>query len=258
MRSMAPFRSMPMRVSSMSADFEHSVLASRLNSWQRKSNLRPTGLSGRASFRRLRAWAMWAGQPVEFLAHVGLADQQRHFLREALLRQGGARSRRSASWLSNFERTTPICATARSAARWQSPSISVDMPGDHAGQRLALAGPGIGQPAQHLVERARQRLVEGGQRLLALLALVFLLDDSAHAQQPVGRRRRGAGALAHFLDQYAELGEQRAIDAQRLGLAFAADRERERDVAALQLGAGRRTGRILQALEALRHPAADL
>ena len=36
------------------------------------------------------------------------------------------------------------------------------------------------------------------------------------------------GALAHFLDQYAELGEQRTIDAQRLGLTFAADRERER------------------------------
>src|SRR3546814_13640600 len=40
--SIEDLRSRPMRVSSTSTDLEHSVLASRLNSWQRKSSLRPT------------------------------------------------------------------------------------------------------------------------------------------------------------------------------------------------------------------------
>ena len=38
---MTAFRDRPIRVSSMSEDFEHSVFASRLNSCARKSNLRP-------------------------------------------------------------------------------------------------------------------------------------------------------------------------------------------------------------------------
>ena len=49
-----------MAVSSESADFEHSVLASRLNSWQRKSNLRPTAPP---SFSNFRAAATAAAQP---------------------------------------------------------------------------------------------------------------------------------------------------------------------------------------------------
>ncbi len=85
------------------------------------------------------------------------------------------------------------------------------MAGDHAGQSLALAGPRTGQPAQHLVERERQRLVEGGQRLLALLALVFLLDDSAH--RAAIHRPHGAAApvlLRTSSTSIAELGQQRA------------------------------------------------
>ena len=147
MRSMAPFRSMPMRVSSMSADFEHSVLASRLNSWQRKSNLRPTGLSGRASASRRARLGDVGGQPVELLAHVGLADQQRHFLGEALLGQ----RRRALQQFGELalEAGPHRCRSAPRRARRRactSSSISPTWPVDHAGQRLAFGGAG-GRPA---------------------------------------------------------------------------------------------------------------
>ena len=259
MRSTAPFRSMPMRVSSMSADFEHSVLASRLNSWQRKSNLRPTGLSGRASASRRPRLGDMGGQPVELLAHVGLADQQRHLLGEALLRQAAARApaARRAGSSKRARNGADLRRGPLGGALAQAFDLD-DVAVDHPGQRLALGGARRGQRLQHLVQRGRERPVERGHRLFALRALVLLLDDAAHAQQPVGRRRRRAGALAHLLDQDGELGQQRAVDAQRLALLLAGDGERERDVAALQMGADGVARRIFQAVEALRHPAADL
>src|SRR5437762_4439701 len=55
--SIAAFSDRPMRVNSISADFEHSVLASRFNSWHRKSSSRPIA-SPRC--RRSPACAIWA------------------------------------------------------------------------------------------------------------------------------------------------------------------------------------------------------
>ena len=70
-------------------------------------------------------------------------------------------------------------------------------------------------------------MIERGAGFLALLALVFFLDDAAHAQQPIGGRRRRAGALAHLLDQDGQFRQQRAVDAQRLALLLAGERERQ-------------------------------
>ena len=56
-RGSRTFSSSPTRVICGSLDFEHSVLASRLNSCVRKSNLRPTGS---LAANRSRAAARWA------------------------------------------------------------------------------------------------------------------------------------------------------------------------------------------------------
>ena len=67
--SIAALSARPMRVSSISADFEHSVLASRFSSWHRKSSWRPMpvalALQQFAGLRDMRA------QPVELLADIG-------------------------------------------------------------------------------------------------------------------------------------------------------------------------------------------
>ena len=153
----------------MSADFEQSVLASRLNSWQRKSNLRPTGLSGR---RRQAGCALGdvGGKPVQLLAHVGLAHQQRHFGRSALQRRRALQE--VGELASKRERTVPICAWARSAARLHSPSISRY---DRRSRRPApaLGGTGSHQGLQHLVERRVSALSR------AAIALRFLASSSS-------------------------------------------------------------------------------
>jgi hypothetical protein len=123
---------------------------------------------------------------------------------------------------------------------------------------MTTASAGGSQCLQDLVEGTGQRAVEAGQRLFALLRSVLLLDDAAHAQQAVGRRCGGTGALADFLDQDCQLGQQGAIDAQRLALLFAGDGERERDVAALHAAADGGARGVFQPVEALRHAAADL
>ena len=60
--SIAAFSARPMRVSAMSEDLEHSVLASRLNSCARKSSLRPTRLAGRDQRARFLRHARSAGR----------------------------------------------------------------------------------------------------------------------------------------------------------------------------------------------------
>src|SRR5207253_8149606 len=99
---------------------------------------------------------------------------------------------------------------------------------------------------------------ERGNRLLAVLALVFLLDDAAHAKQAVGRRNGGASALAHLVDENAQLVQQGAIDAQRPGLPLRREDEAERNIAAFHAASGRGARHILETLETLGHPAADL
>ena len=92
---MTAFSSRPTRVISTSADFEHSVLASRLNSWQRKSSLRPTGarfgeqLARRGDVRR---------QPFQLLLDVGAGREQHRLLMQPLLVR--ARDRPPAAWRS--------------------------------------------------------------------------------------------------------------------------------------------------------------
>ena len=82
--SIVAFSFRPVAVSATEADLLHSVLASRLNSCTRKSKRRPMlAASRQQGARRLDM----AGQPVEFLAHVGARGQQRDFLGDPLLRQ---------------------------------------------------------------------------------------------------------------------------------------------------------------------------
>ena len=90
----------------------------------------------------------------------------------------------------------------------------------HRRQRLAFGGAGDDQRLQRLVERAHQRLVQRGKRLFALLILVFLLDHAAHAQQAVGGGAAAPVSLRTSSTKSAELGQQSAIDAQRLGLGL--------------------------------------
>ena len=259
MRSMAPFRSMPMRVSSMSADFEHSVLASRLNSWQRKSNLRPTGLSGRASASRRARLGDVGSQPVELLAHVGLADQQRHFLGEALLgqrrrafQQLGELALEAGAHRADLRRGAvggPLAQAPRSRRHGRSITTASARPS------AARAAANAFRTSSRVPDSARSRAASASS---LSSAPVLLLDDAAHAQQAVGRRRGRAGALADLLDQARQLGQQGAIDAQRLALLLAGDGEGERDVAALHAAADGGAGGVFQPVEALRHAAADL
>jgi hypothetical protein len=98
---------------------------------------------------------------------------------------------------------------------------------------------------------------EVGKRLLVLLRSVLLFDDAAYAQKAVGCRRGRTGALADFLDQARQLGQQGAIDAQRLALLLAGDGQRERDVAALHAVADGGARGVFKPVETLRHAAAD-
>ena len=82
--STVAFRSRPIRVSSMSADLAHKVLASRLSSWQRKSSWRPTGPS---SVQQRRRRLMVGAQPIELLARIGLGGEQRRLLGQPVGRQ---------------------------------------------------------------------------------------------------------------------------------------------------------------------------
>ena len=99
--SMTALRSRPMAVSSTALDLEHRVFASRLNSCDRKSSLRPTGppsaisCAGRSDV---------GAQPVEFLADIGLGGEQHGFLAPA------------------GPRTAPAPASPRSAICWRSRS----------------------------------------------------------------------------------------------------------------------------------------
>src|SRR5512139_3596913 len=124
------------------------------------------------------------GQPVELFADVGLADQQGHFLGEALLRKW-RRALHQLGELALEARTQRADLRRGPLGRPTAEALDlVDVAVDHPGERLALGGAGGGQRLQDLAERRRQCLVEGGERLLALLALFLLLDDAAHAQEP--------------------------------------------------------------------------
>ena len=103
--SIAALSARPMRVSSISADFEHSVLASRLSSWHRKSSWRPTASPFAKQLAGLRDMG---AQPVELLADVAARHQQRQLLRDPLLRH----RRRQI-----VERGQRLLAAARAAPR---------------------------------------------------------------------------------------------------------------------------------------------
>ena len=155
--------SMPMRVSSMSADFEQSVLASRLNSWHRKSNLRPTGLSGRASASRLLACAICAASRSSSSRTSALPTSSATSWAKRSSDSDGARCSSSASWLSK-RRAHRADLRRRPARRRRRhrPSISAMWRFDHA--RQAPAPPPRGLPTsafEDLVERRRRAPCRG-------------------------------------------------------------------------------------------------
>ena len=180
-----------MRVSSMSADFQQSVFLRLVP--QRKSNLRPTVI--RRVLEQAARLGNMSRQSVEFLAHVGFSDLQGDLLRETFL----GKRRRAFQQLGELvlEARTHRADLGVSPLRG-TPAQALDladMAVDHLSKRLAFGGARRDQRLQCLLERAGKSLVQRGQRVFVLLALVLLLDNTAHAQQAVGRRRGRAGAL---------------------------------------------------------------
>ena len=84
---MTVLSSSPVRLISMSAAFEQIVLASRLNSCARNSNLRPTGWSLLEQLVRRRDMR---AQAVELLLDIGLGGKQQSFLVQPLGIEAGA------------------------------------------------------------------------------------------------------------------------------------------------------------------------
>ena len=219
-----------MRVSSTSADFEHSVLASRLNSWQRKSKRRPTAPPSASS---ARAAAIWAVEPVDLLAHVGLGDQQRRLLREPLL---GQRRRRVEQ-----RRDELRASRARSAAGCAAAPMlrGRDELGDLAEPRRRAPRRGARLPRPAPLAEARQRLVASSaaaaasrrSRVSSSAGSLASLDHAAHGQQPVERaaappraRPRGRAPSASICGSSAA-----RLTLSAAGARAARQRQRRRD-----------------------------
>jgi hypothetical protein len=103
-------------------------------------------------------------------------------------------------------------------------------------------------------KRPRQRLVHAGEThrplLLARLRLLDDFHDAAHAEQAVEPRRFGLPLSRVLGRKRHQLVQQLAVDARPRRLAAARQRERERDIAALEALDHRGAGRRLQDLEA--------
>src|SRR6185437_2668462 len=119
--SIAALSARPMRVSSRSADFEHSVLASRLNSWQRKSNRLPMAPP---SFIRLRAasrcaWRRSSSSRISALAMTSAASCARRS-------SGSAGTASVSAAISSLIRALIAagCVAAASSASFTSTAIS--------------------------------------------------------------------------------------------------------------------------------------
>ena len=142
------------------------------------------------------------GQTVEFLAHIGLPDQQGDLLGETLLGKRRCPPHQFGELaVEAGAQDADLCRGPLARAPAQPLDLD-DMTVDHRRQRLALGGAGADQRLQHLVELSRDPAVEAASGSSSG-GLFLLLDNAAHAQQAIGRRRGGAGALAHLLDKQA-------------------------------------------------------
>jgi len=134
-------------------------------------------------------------------------DSKRHFLGEALFRQ-----RRGA-----LQQLGELALEARA----HGADLRLGAPGrgalhrprsrrlavDHLASALpsaARAATSASAPPPSGGDRCPMR--EGSRRFPPF---ILFLDDAAHAQQAVRRRRRGAGAFAHLLDQASQIGPAR-------------------------------------------------
>ena len=198
-----------MRVSAMSDDFEHSVLASRLNSCDRKSSLRPDRLARRHQRARLLHMGV---QPVQFLAHVGLDRQQRRFLRQAVFRHAAA----GEHFLDL--RRQPVAQRLRlrrgeRAGLARQPLDLVHLRGQHRVQLVRLRWRARATSASNAVARVSRIAASRIAALRRLDRQHFVLHDHAlEREQSVDARRRQAGFGRDFLRDAHGGGQRHRID----------------------------------------------
>ena len=213
------------------ADLLHSVFASRLNSWIRKSSLRPT-------FDRLGQQVARgsdvAGQTVQFLAHVGAGWLAARLPAQSAPPAAAGVSRSSVCRLSNMRARAPLAdrrpGRRRPGAEWRSPSTaasSID------GQPLALGLTGRHQVGQRGVE-PRLHIAAARSGCFLLLVGLCLAQHAGQRQQRLGRAAaccRGCGDAAPWRFSAPAPAPPDRVPA---GFGLALDGEVGGDVAALQ------------------------
>ena len=191
--SMTALSSSPARVVSPSLDLEHSVLASRLNSWARKSSRRPAGSCDSSSSARPRDVRREA---LQFLLGIGARRQQCRFLIEAGFVEGRAGLHEpchlllepSAGWL---RATVPVNPRSRAPTR----SIAASWPSTMVCKSRSLVGARTHQPSS-----ARPRLASMASA--RAIASVSFSSGSTSSSTPLMPSRPSARGRTH---RHAEL-----------------------------------------------------
>ena len=253
--SMTALSSRPARVVSGSLALEHSVLASRLNSWARKSRRRPAG--SREAMQLARAGDVRA-QALQFLLHVGARRQHSRLLvktpfieADAGLQQppdlllepladGFGRARRA--------RPRPIATRRSMAATWSSTMALRWRPSASRARTM---------PSSASVSPASMRR---GARLRLGLALLRLdhLEHALDAEQRLGARGRGLDLRLEAVERGQHLAQRGFVEPDAR-LAFAAlDVQVDGEVAAHDALAHRLADARLQRLVARRQAQAHV
>ena len=163
------------------------MLASRLNSWARKSSRRP---AGSLAVEQLARRGDVRGQALQLLLDVGARRQQRRLLVEARLVEGDAGLQQPADLL--LQPLADGCGRARRASARRRP------PGARSRRAarstmVSQAAALVGARAHHAVER-RHRGSPASPRRAPRLGLALLrlhqLQHAAHVEQRLGARRR--------------------------------------------------------------------